>query len=417
MLAPRHGMRHRGDLTPPLAGFVAGILLTPDRNALLRACLFDGAAGQEAWRAWLRQVGDPKAFFGDGAAAARGLLPLLFDSARRSAVPLDASFQTYLRTAWLRERVRAAAYSRIGGEILAALVDAGIDVVALRGNAFAEELYPTPWLRHSHGLDLLLRSAASCGRAVERLAAGGLVVPPQAGQPSEGAVRLAHPSGLAVMLRSGLFDNADHAVPMDELWARCENRAVSRASVRVLAPADALLEVCGRAWISPSRANLNWVCDAWLLIRRHRDMDWGLLAWLARRARLALPVQVALAYLAGPLQAPVPPSALALLAEAARSDPATSGLYLIEARRSVPGGPIPLLRRIPGWRNRLAIAAQIAWPSNEYLRLAYGTAPQGGRLRLHLRRAMVFGWGTLLAPIRRRRRGAGATAVPSGPGG
>ena len=399
-------MRLERHLTPPLAGFVAGVMLAPERTSLLRACLFDGAAWKEAWRIWFAEVGDPKAFFGGDGAAAKGLLPLLFDAAQRLAIPFDASFQTYLRTAYLRERVRTATYTRICGDILAALADASIEVIPLRGNALAESVYAAPWLRHSHGLDLLLRRSELVPRATGVLAARGLVVAPEAPQPEGDRVRFAHPSGLTVCLQADLFDHADHAVPVDELWATSEIRRIAGAPARGLAPADALFEVCGRAWLSPTRANLNWLCDAWLLIRRYPDLDWTRLAELGPRARLALPLIVAIGYLAGSLAAPVPCAVLDRLAAAARTDPSTAGHYLIEARRSFPRGPVALLRRIRGWRNRLLVAADLVWPSPEYLRLAYGATGRGRLLWLNLRRPWVYAIGALVSAVRQWARGA-----------
>ena len=72
------------------------------------------------------------------------------------------------------------------------------------------------------------------------------------------------------------------------------------------APADSLLHVCGHASYSKSRQSLRWLTDAWLIVNRHPDLDWDLLLDCARRSHLALPLSVALSYLANDLNAPIP---------------------------------------------------------------------------------------------------------------
>jgi hypothetical protein len=50
-------VRHASACTAALAA----VLPTPEQTWLLRACLLDGEAGREGWRAWHALAGDAKA--------------------------------------------------------------------------------------------------------------------------------------------------------------------------------------------------------------------------------------------------------------------------------------------------------------------------------------------------------------------
>ena len=61
---------------------------------------------------------------------------------------------------------------------------------------------------------------------------------------------------------------------------------------------------------------MNWVSDAWFLLREHHEFDWTVLVAVATDGRLALPLAVTLSYLADSLAAPVPTSTPGTLAPA-----------------------------------------------------------------------------------------------------
>jgi hypothetical protein len=102
--------------TPLLADTLSVLLPTPEQTLLLRACLLSGEAGRQAGDAWLSK----KQELGDILKEDRlkGLFPLLFSAFQRNGVEVDQAFLTILRTASLREELRAKTFRRICRQVL-----------------------------------------------------------------------------------------------------------------------------------------------------------------------------------------------------------------------------------------------------------------------------------------------------------
>jgi hypothetical protein len=364
-----------------LDGAVASLMPTAEHDWLLRACLDPGEAGQAAWRLYLGHASDPRHRIGMDPRT-RVLAPLLHHALRRQE-DSDRAFHTYLRTAYLREALRSRNRQRIVGAVLAALVEAGIDGIALGETALDETVYDEPALRHSGAVDVLLRDAdtPAAVRAAERL---GFALDPAAGaRPGDAALR--HELGLPLRLRTHLFRWPCHGLPEEETWARSRPGAVAGVPVRLLSPADGLVQVCGDLFDAPVSPGLQWAADAWSLVRRAPTMDWTVLHEAAERGRLAVPLAVTLGHLARRLGAPIPPDLLAALRESTRrADPLARDMALRAARRASWRGLWGTIANAPGWTGRLAVVGHTLFPSRAYLQLTQGAGDPGAAS--HLRR-------------------------------
>ena len=88
---------------------------------------------------WLEQRSDPTPELRED--FIKSLLPLLFGALRRNGVAVDEAFLTVLRTASLREELRAKTYRRICRDVFAAFSTAGIPAIVLKGVALADTVY------------------------------------------------------------------------------------------------------------------------------------------------------------------------------------------------------------------------------------------------------------------------------------
>ena len=120
---------------------------TPARSAYLRVLLgrgdgSDSEAVTDAWRRWRRAepslVHTLKAERTDALAAT---LPFLDESLKLGNLHLDAGELTRVRTARLREGLRAEAYAGVLGALLDAMHGGGVDPLVLGGRPLAELLH------------------------------------------------------------------------------------------------------------------------------------------------------------------------------------------------------------------------------------------------------------------------------------
>lgn len=253
----------------------------PDATLFLRACLHSGDTARDAWERWVAAVGSPLTALGD--ASLRRLGPLLHHSVRRNGLEVERRLLTTLRTASLRENLRAAAVAAETRRALDALAAAGVAPVVLRGVVLAETVYPAPALRHCHDLDLLVEPA-ELERARSAVDAAGL--------------------HLAVSLHTALLPPG-----VDEARMRARARPLRLAGVpaRGLAAPDLLLHVLGHG---PARSRPPvWAPDAWFLLTGPEAPDWESVHAARRSARRS--VRAALRYLRDGLGAPVPEEAVA----------------------------------------------------------------------------------------------------------
>jgi hypothetical protein len=333
-------------------GTLSLLLPTREQTLFLRACLKPGEAhaGLEAWRD--RQRADLHEL--------RFLLPLLSRSLRAGGVEPPRDLAASLGAASLGEELRERSYRQVCGEALRALTTAGVPFLVLKGAALAYTVYPKPALRHCHDLDLLaapedLRRAATALREADFSPAGD-------------GFRLVHATGMPIELHGRLFRLPYYGQPVDQS-SMVVRQEVAGVPVRVLAPAEALLHVCGHASCSPSRDTLRWVSDAWYLLAASPELRWDSVVATVRRWRLALPLSAMLGYLARELGASIPAHVLAEVDEAAARASVRDREAALSGIRAGNRGTLgALLRTGP----RIALFKWMLFPSPRHLRSSYG---------------------------------------------
>ena len=253
--------------------------LLPDAHAanLLVAMLRDGEAAAEAWSQWRFADRD------------RPLLPLLYDSVRRNALPIEPETATLLRSAYVTESLRGRAYARIVEELSALL--AGVPFLLLKGAAVGPLYYADPALRHAHDVELLVSS----GAAVRAALSGSAF--------SRVRRHYVHTSGLPLRVYTRLF------VPRFGF----DERSLWDGSVaQTLNTSDALALALIHASRSLSRHSARWACDAHAIIRRGA-VDWTRFVATVVATGAAPPVAAQLRWLHDVLDVPVPADVLAAL--------------------------------------------------------------------------------------------------------
>jgi hypothetical protein len=360
-------MNNRSFLRPSLLNALSVILPTREETLLLRACLHSDESARQAWEEWQRHVNDlGNGFLGDNGSVKKVRL-LVFNALRRYGLEVDKESQTYLRSAYLREELRSKIFRRTCQDILLLLENEAIPAIVLKGTALAETVYDNPVLRHCHDIDILMRDQ-DMSRAASLLPSLGFSVVNQRAEPASHHSKLEHESGLPLELHSHLFQIPYYNVPSTEMWERSQNRIIAGVPANILSPADGLLHVCGHASYAKSRESLRWVTDAWFVINRHSDLDWDRLLDCALQSHLALPLSVALGYLAEHLAAPIPSSFLdRLFAAASKSNAIERELALFGARSAPQGSLMNLFRQTRDWRERALLMQWLLLPSPSYL--------------------------------------------------
>jgi hypothetical protein len=195
-------------------------------------------------------------------------------------------------------------------------------------------------------------------------------IPPfrKASRTDSADIELIHESALPLVLHRELFQIPFYNAALSDICSRTQIATICNIPMRVLSPADALLQTCGHAAYSPSRESFRWISDAWFIIHKYPDLDWDLLLDCGRRSHLALPLSVMLGYLSNDLNAPVPRSFLDRLSFAASKNKSIEReLALFAARSSVRGGFRNLIRKARNWHARALIIQWMLFPSPTYV--------------------------------------------------
>ncbi len=353
------------------------ILPGRDETLLLRAILHRGDEAREAWEDFQGRLPDLPSLFRTDTGNRKRLSPLLLESIRENGLDADAPLRTVIKTATLREQLRSDIYRRIGGDVFDALGRRGFEFVVIRGAALAETAYAAPFLRHAHDIDVVLmperiRDAAAVVREL-----GFADAPPL--DRAQG-VDLRHGTELPVLLLSRLHRLPFYRGHLGDGGLRTRRvEGPGTGAMTVLDPVDALVHALGHASYSPTRSNLLWAVDAWMLIHGTPALEWSAVPARARDMRVELPLSVLLGYLARDLGAPVPPPILTELGAAHEGSGADGGLRrdvaLFGARQS--GGAHPELSGRPPLTpaQRLTLLRWELWPSRAYVSWVYDDPP------------------------------------------
>ena len=293
--------RHAALLAPALPGAV--------RTLFLRALLAPQEAAA-AWRQWRSHHPSLLDVLGqERTDALAALLPLLHRAAEKSGLELAQSEATRLRTAVLREQLRARAYADVFVRALDALEAASIHAVVLGGRPLAEQLYEDPALHHTGPIDLLVQERELETAAAALVAAGFQDLGGTGGAPWMRR-RLQDRSALVATLGTTVLAHPYYAIDAGQLRAACALADVAGRRVLVPAPHHQLAAMCARGIWTGARRSMLWLVDAALLVRTAGVDDAALRACL-RSGHLMLPAGAVLSYLHHDLGVTVPAGLLA----------------------------------------------------------------------------------------------------------
>ncbi len=374
MIPPLASPPRRDPLGTSLGWAMSRVLPGREETWLLKSVLHRGPSAQQAWEAFSSSIRDLPSLFRTDTGGRKRLSPLLLASLRENALPADPGLLTVLRTAYVREQLRAEAFRRIACGVFEALRDSGVPFLVLKGTALAETVYAEPSLRHSHDIDLLI-AEDDLERARQALSSAGLSSGPAL--PWAQGLRMRHASATPVLLLTRLYRLPFYRSHLPGLWARsCEVDLAAVGSPRVLSPADNLLHALGHASYCPSRSTLQWVTDAWMIIELAPRLEWEDLFLAVGESLLEIPAFVMLRYLKEELGARVPEETVARLGEmAGAAGPLRRDVALYGARQRRGRHPRLSGLRRPGWKDQLDLARWQVFPSQEYIRWAYGNPP------------------------------------------
>jgi hypothetical protein len=275
-------------------------LPTQRQLLLLRACLWHGDRALAAWVEWRSREPD----LAKVEPGSRRLLPLLY---RNLGAQLDGD----PAAAWLKDAYRGSWTAnqlglRVGRRAIDALQATGSDVLVLKGAALIDSVYGDLGARPMGDVDLAV-PPARVAEAVRALQGAALIATegdPERLLTARHSLAFRDRGGQEVDLHRGMLW---HPGLDQEFWRGSIDAEVAGARVRILNPADQLLQVCahGAAWnpVHPVR----WAADAFKAIEAGGScLDWQRFAAMARRGRLTAPIAEALDVLGEDLEAPVP---------------------------------------------------------------------------------------------------------------
>lgn len=290
--------------------------------------------------------------------------------------------------------------------VLEALATVGVEVVVLKGMAFAHTIYPAPHLRPKSDIDLWIQPA-QIPLALERLTALGFrvaegEVPTQAPTWQEGEIALVFGTTSAFRIElqfppmRGLW--ARHCATIDPatLWQRSVPVTIAGQPARVLSTADALIHVAYHQAINHQFTYPCWlrsVLDIHLLVNQGKPQWEGLVA-SARVWKLQTVTWTVLTLAQTLVGTPIPAEVLASLAPSAarqaiirrlelertilEAHPADYRLRRYAVQLALTDHPLASLR----------LMGRALFPDSAWLRARYPNQPDT-RLPLHHWRRLV----------------------------
>lgn len=257
-------------------------------------------------------------------AETRDLAPLLYCQTREHLPPAAART---LSEAYYVSAARCAVLTEALGKVLSALREADIPTMVLKGAALSETVYPSPAARPMTDVDLLvlpdrLRAADSILTGLGYRAVDGRAEEIDPARPASLSTldyRTPDPLDPPVHLHWHLVNTSIPTdayrdfIRLDEVWDAALPFTIAGATALRLAPRHLLVYLCEHA-LRPAHAfykplhltDLSWVIA-------HEGPDWGRVADVAQRFRLARMTYLGLRVVREQMDAPVPDEVLAAL--------------------------------------------------------------------------------------------------------
>jgi hypothetical protein len=253
----------------------------------------------------------------------------------------------------------------------AALEDAGVEMVLLKGSALAHTVYPDPSWRPFADLDFLVRGQDfqhACEVLAELGFNRGLPEPRARFDERFGkAAELTGPSGLMVDLHRTLVVGPFGLwIDLDELFTGTALFSVGGRSLRRLDDTSLFLHACLHAslgWWPPLLMPVRDVAQ----VASYARVEWDVVAERTRRWRLAAVVRHAVKTASEMLGASFPEEATALMAIPSRRRERRALDAYITNRRSRGGTATSTIRAIPGLPAKIAYARALLFPDRAFL--------------------------------------------------
>ena len=275
----------------------------PDGTAthLLRACLLKGQAAESAWQYFEQTSGGARAYFEDDYYGLKGLLAFIAFSLNAHGVQASPEFLTYARVALVREELRSKIYYEVLADLCSRLQQNSIDHVLLKGAALGTWLYPSPYIRHNHGIDLLV-SEQDLNAVISLLIVAGFK------KRSGSKYEYEHSTGLPVTAHTKVL----HHPYLQDKQADIQQITIEGTPAKTLSLDSHLHQIIGNAPFSGSNSNLRWIVDVFYIVGTNQ-VDWSEFVNAAQRAGLGLFYAEVLDYMNQQFATAVPSRVLAEL--------------------------------------------------------------------------------------------------------
>jgi hypothetical protein len=236
------------------------------------------------------------------ATEAHGLLPLAQGVIQASACP--ELIKTSIRANAARRAIRFALQERQHAAVLNALAVAGVETIVLKGPALARTIYPSPSLRQSGDLDVLVHQEDWLTTHEALLAEGYWSVQPLSAPPPKVAEHKAYyhtqywstDGSHFVEVHYDLWWYGLRPANGDQFWKRAVPLAIGEAPTRMVSAEDMLLHLCIHLH-HHGYNRLIWFTDLALVLRKYEQLDWAYLVQTARAEGLGIFVYYSLHYL------------------------------------------------------------------------------------------------------------------------
>lgn len=258
-------------------------------------------------------------------AARHGVVGFVRRAVARDGVAVPPFVAAGLRNAALAQLTHVARLDAALARILAALEQAGVPAILLKGPVLARAVYPEPALRPYSDLDLTIRDTDERAAVAALLGVGLVEVPHGAeverrthahhvhGGTAFHRVFLAPGGGVMVELHLDPLQMGLRPTGEAARWARAQPVAALPGAL-MLALEDQLIQLAVHVH-KHGFNRLIWLKDIDLLLRaRAADLDWAALRATADAEGVTNSVWYTLALAAALLATPVPPAVLRLLA-------------------------------------------------------------------------------------------------------
>ena len=302
-----------------------------------------------------------------------GVAPLAYLCLKDEAYRMPAPVIERLREAYFYTAAENVRYLEYARRLFGACVDTGIEVIALRGIAFAESLYPDIALRPISDIDLLIHpeDRARLDILLEELGYWRIDEHPH--QWTNASIVIDVHVDLVGADRIAARGRAAH-IDMDAVWEASMPVIIAGIQTRMLSWVDTLL-TCSLHVIKHSCDRMMWFADLAALLERRGVTSWEMVTARARRFHLSKPVYYALSYAMRTLGVAIPEEVMEALrplhvgwvehrcmARVLRGEPA--GRF----------GEVFTLFMMDHGIDRLTFILETCFPGREVLGQAYGAA-------------------------------------------